>query len=422
MEARRTRLKSDIVNVVKVQAPLARVLYWHNLRASRFTHCTAPPQEQLPDSGEEDGVAAAHDGEVNLMFQTVGAEAARAAVQRLGIVLSSCISPSEPLAAGVVKGYRKMIGGDGGPEGTFNYPWYVCVNRAGDLVVSDYGNHRIQVVRGDGSLVRTIGKCGTGPGEFRNPRGVSLTRKGEIIVTDSMNHRVQVLNSDGELVSVVGGPGSAPLQFRSPAGVCVDSCGRILIAEWDNHRVQILSEELEHVGFIGCSGSGEGEFRNPRGVAVDGADNILVTDTGNHRIQVFTPEGCYIFSIGCQKSSLPGQLADPWGIAVDGRGNILVSEWGNHRVQVLRGDGTFVKAIGKEGTGVNEFKGPLGFVPTLPNSTHQHLMPFSRRSWRLQLTLMGARRHFCRRCWQACHRRPLQSPYPRRGIHVRRGS
>eukprot|EP00802_Teleaulax_amphioxeia_P010861 Tamp_10891.p1 GENE.Tamp_10891~~Tamp_10891.p1 ORF type:complete len:430 (+),score=49.46 Tamp_10891:46-1290(+) len=339
IERRRQKLRSDVAAAVKEA---------HEAQTENGMDSAAHAQNR---QGVQDTLA----------FQKVGAKLAKQSLDHFGVVLASCIIPMDLSTVGTIKGYKNAIGGEGVKDAQFNYPWYVCLDRAGHLIVSDYGNHRVQIVQGDGTWVRTIGSKGNGAGEFRNPRGVALNSKNELLVVDSINCRIQVFcAATGQNIATVGEQGSGPCQFRSPAGICVDSQGRVLVAEWDNHRVQILNPDYTHSCFIGCNGLGEGEFSNPRGIAVDGADNILVTDTGNHRVQVFTSEGEFIFSIGGRKGSKPGELADPWGVAVDGQGNILVTEWGNHRVQVLRGDGTFIRSIGNEGNGVLEFKGPLG--------------------------------------------------------------
>jgi hypothetical protein len=58
----------------------------------------------------------------------------------------------------------------------------------------NHDNHRVQVLRySDGSHVRTIGSRGSGNGQFDGPYGVLIDSQGRIIVSDFMNHRIQVL-------------------------------------------------------------------------------------------------------------------------------------------------------------------------------------------------------------------------------------
>jgi tripartite motif-containing protein 71 len=71
----------------------------------------------------------------------------------------------------------------------------VAFDIEGNLVVADYDNHRVQVLRySDGAHVRTIGSRGSGDGQFNRPNGgVAIDTDGRIVVADSNNNRVQVL-------------------------------------------------------------------------------------------------------------------------------------------------------------------------------------------------------------------------------------
>jgi tripartite motif-containing protein 2/3/tripartite motif-containing protein 71 len=52
----------------------------------------------------------------------------------------------------------------------------------------------VQVLRySDGSHVRTIGSEGSGNGQFKSPYGVLIDGQGRIIVSEFGNHRIQVL-------------------------------------------------------------------------------------------------------------------------------------------------------------------------------------------------------------------------------------
>ena len=89
--------------------------------------------------------------------------------------------------------------------------------------------------------LRTIGSKGSGAGQFNEPRGVAFDSAGHIIVADYGNHRVQVLRySDGSHVRTIGSEGSGNGQFDVPYGVLIDSQGRIIVSECGNHRMQVL--------------------------------------------------------------------------------------------------------------------------------------------------------------------------------------
>ena len=122
---------------------------------------------------------------------------------------------------------------------------------------------------------------------------------GRVFVADYNNHRVQVLKKDGTYVRTIGTTGlwgTGNDRFRNPWGVCVEPGpgGRLLyVADSGNHRVQVLSKETgAHVhtyGVTGESGSGNHHFRRPCSVAVEeGPDGLVyVSDTENNRVHVF---------------------------------------------------------------------------------------------------------------------------------------
>jgi DNA-binding beta-propeller fold protein YncE len=69
----------------------------------------------------------------------------------------------------------------------------------GDITAPDLVG-RISVFDAHGLFLRTIGKAGTGPGEFRTPHAIAFDSAGNLVVADRSNHRVQVVTKRGELV------------------------------------------------------------------------------------------------------------------------------------------------------------------------------------------------------------------------------
>ena len=86
------------------------------------------------------------------------------------------------------------------------------------LYTSD--DHRVSIFKpSDGSLVRVVGSVNTGsaPGQFNSPRGMAMyippgrgISEGLLFVSDYGNHRVQVLNAETlEFIRVLGKIGRA---------------------------------------------------------------------------------------------------------------------------------------------------------------------------------------------------------------------
>jgi DNA-binding beta-propeller fold protein YncE len=110
-----------------------------------------------------------------------------------------------------------------------------------ELFVADACNHRIQVYAVDGSFRRSLGRVGQGDGEFRFPYGLVADPNGMLIVTEFGNNRIQRIDprtGTGKGVWGIGGRGDGELAF--PWAAEVDSTGRVIIVDSGNNRLQVL--------------------------------------------------------------------------------------------------------------------------------------------------------------------------------------
>jgi len=213
------------------------------------------------------------------------------------------------------------IAGDGLAT-QFNNPSGVAIDSAGNLYVADSGNHRIRKLTPNREktsyTVSTIAGDGTsghvnGPGNqarFNLPHGVAVDSAGNLYVTDSGNHRIRKLTPNAEktsyTVSTIAGDGTAAhrdgtgtdsstgARFNNPTGVATDSAGENLyVADYSNHRIRKIVLATGRVSTIAGTGSSghvngpgnQARFNLPYGVAVDASGNLYVADLHNHRIR-----------------------------------------------------------------------------------------------------------------------------------------
>lgn len=109
------------------------------------------------------------------------------------------------------------------------------------LYIADACNHRISIWTLDGQHVRNIGQMGDGPGEMRFPYGVDVDPAGNLVVAEFGNNRVQKLDRvTGASLATWGLPGRGPGQFITPWGLVVDSGGRIVVVDGGNNRLQVM--------------------------------------------------------------------------------------------------------------------------------------------------------------------------------------
>lgn len=151
-------------------------------------------------------------------------------------------------------------------------------------------------------FTRVFGNTGTGPVQFNEIKGLEVTRDGNLLVADFGNHRVQEITPKGQFVrqfGVTGVPGSDNAHLRQPAGVAVDKDGNIYIADAGNHRVQKFSPSGTWLNAWGSGAAGSDVYHlnYPRDVAFDSRNYLYIADTINNRVQVFTTAGAFVRSL-----------------------------------------------------------------------------------------------------------------------------
>jgi DNA-binding beta-propeller fold protein YncE len=205
----------------------------------------------------------------------------------------------------------KAWGRKGKAPGEFDTPRGLTVDVFGNVWVADHTNQRVQKFSYDGRLLGVFGAGGgdgtpgSGPGEFFEPRGMSSDHDGNIYVAEMVNHRVQVLRNDGSFLRAWGKGGTGGYdqvgsgygEFRLPYQTAVDRQGRVWVTDTDNERVQVFTPEGGFVRAFGANnadgtlGTGPGEFAKPYGAASDCAGNVYITEQENRRVQVFGERG-----------------------------------------------------------------------------------------------------------------------------------
>lgn len=210
----------------------------------------------------------------------------------------------------------------GRPEG-------VAVDGAGDVYVSDTGNHRVLKLTAGSSqtvLPFTGLSADTSPGAS-NGLWLAADGAGDLYVADTTNDRVLKLAAGTATQTVLPFSG-----LDRPRGVAVDSGGNVYVADNGpgfqppgySYRVVKLAAGANTqtlVPFIGLD--------MPQGVAVDGPGNLYVADMAMNRVLKLAA------GTGPQTELPFTDLGSPDGVAVDGAGNIYVTQGSHNRVLKL---------------------------------------------------------------------------------------
>ena len=174
-------------------------------------------------------------------------------------------------------------------RGVFKRPTGIAINpKTSELLVVDTLQSR--VFRFDlSSLTQkgSFGGNGDADGRFHYPTHIFVTLAGNLIVSDSLNFRVQVFSPEGRFLDKIGGMGNTPGTFSRPKGVASDSDGNIYVVDALFDNIQVFDKHGRLLMAFGEHGNGIGAFWLPTGIYIDNNDSIYVSDSGNQRIQVF---------------------------------------------------------------------------------------------------------------------------------------
>ncbi len=229
-------------------------------------------------------------------------------------------------------------GSFGTEPGQFNEPWGLAVDDT-YLYIADTWNHRIQKYTLDGEFVGAYGMSGApsaesadgGLGLFFGPRDIAVLSDGNLVITDTGNHRLQVMTPDGQFISQVGGFGNQPGQFNEPVGLAVGPDGSVFVADTWNGRIQRLSPELLPESEWRVEAWFGQSINNKPFLATDSQGRVYATDPEAYRVLVFSPSGGYLNRFG-QFGNTTADFALVNGITLDAEDNIYLADAGNHRV------------------------------------------------------------------------------------------
>ncbi len=196
-----------------------------------------------------------------------------------------------------------------GTQARFNTPLGITVDTAGNLYVADTLNLRIRKITPAGVVTTVAGNGSRGmtdgpalQASFDNPYGVAVDKAGNVFVADTMNNLIRKLTPDG-IVSTFAGHNSATdagdgpgLQatVSQPSGVAVDTDNNLYVAELagkvrtitPSAYVSTIAGQYGLNGFGTVDGIGSvATFRTPHGITLDRAGNIYIGDSATGRVR-----------------------------------------------------------------------------------------------------------------------------------------
>ena len=162
-------------------------------------------------------------------------------------------------SAGVVTTLAGSAGLSGSTDATgsaarFNNPYGLSVDTAGNVFVADWGNHTIRKVTSAGVVTTLAGTAGSSgstdatgsAARFNGPIGTSVDTAGNVFVTDYGNHIIRKVTSAGVVTTEAGLAGSSgsnnglgsAAKFYNPYFISVDMAGNVFVADSSNHTIR----------------------------------------------------------------------------------------------------------------------------------------------------------------------------------------
>jgi sugar lactone lactonase YvrE len=288
-------------------------------------------------------------------------------------------------AGGVVTTLAGSSGQGGSADGNgsdarFVYPFAVAVDGAGNVYVTDIGNHNIRKITPGGGVTTVAGTVGVsgsldGTGtaaRFSFPQGIAVDGLGNIYVADTNNSTIRKISTSGVVTTFAGvvsqtgtadGTGGSAL-FNFPFGLATDATGNVYVADHGSSTIRKITSGgtvTTLAGSGGLSGTADGtgsaaRFDHPSAVAVDGAGNVYAIDTSNQTVRKISTGGSVTTLAGSPgvvgRTDGTGTAAKffyPSGITVTSAGIVYVADTGNHTFRTVSAAGAVTTLAGATG-------------------------------------------------------------------------
>src|SRR6266545_2524816 len=286
---------------------------------------------------------------------------------------------------GLVTTLAGIAGVWGSADGTgaaaqFSYPWYLAVDRSGNVYVSDEGNATIRTITPAGvvsTAAGTVALTGSADGTMAAshlawPYGVAMDGLLNVYVADHGNNTIRKITPAGAVSTLAGTAGvagsadgtGAAARFNQPSGIAVDGAGNVYVGDYGNNTIRKITSAgvvSTVAGAAGVFGSADGagaqaRFAYPNGVAVDGSGNVYVADQGNCTIRKITPAGVVSTLAGTagvwgssDGTGSAAQFGAPAGVTVDRKANVYVADWQNDTIRKITAAGVVSTVAGTAG-------------------------------------------------------------------------
>ena len=176
---------------------------------------------------------------------------------------------------------KNTIGSEGSGDGQFRCPSGISIK--GDvLYVADRDNYRIQKLTSRGEFINKFSQKGSSQVQLYCPRAVIVDSNNRLIVSDCGNHRIQIFNEGGGWLLTIYGDGKGTL--------ALDPQGNIHAAF--STSIEVFTKEGVYVRTYGYDSLAP----RSRGIAIDDEGNAFVSH--GRCLSMFDHHGNKIHEVG----------------------------------------------------------------------------------------------------------------------------
>jgi len=256
---------------------------------------------------------------------------------------------SNGIIATVAGNGTRGTSGDGGPatRAQLDWPSGIAVDGAGNLFISELFGHRVRKVSADGIITTVAGNgiegfSGDGgpavSAQLQWPNALAADGAGNLFISDAGNHRVRRVSPDGIIATVAA-------DFGASVGMAVDASGNLFLASIYDGEESELGRILKVAanGTITTLADTEMLMGLPSGLAVDDRGSLWISAAGRI-LRMSLADGTITTVAGTGEQGFSGDggpattatLIRPTGLAVDAAGSVFIADTGNNAVRVLR--------------------------------------------------------------------------------------
>jgi sugar lactone lactonase YvrE len=276
-------------------------------------------------------------------------------------------------------------------------PSSVVLDGSGNMYIADSAHNRIRMVSASTGLISTIagsGKPGYGGDgslatdksvTFNSPYDIAMDGAGNLYIADSYNSVIRKITAATGIIATVAGNGTlgsagdggaaTAAELNYPRGVTVDGSGNLFIADTANHRIRRVDAVTGIITTIAGKGivydhgvgadSGDGgpavdaELNFPYAVAFDLAGNMYIPDSGNNVIRIVNPAGIIDTFAGTRLGGYLGdggpataaELDVPQGVITDPAGNVYIADTQSSAIRKVSATTGIITSIAQNGAG-----------------------------------------------------------------------